>query len=492
MKKIESDRRKRRKIAAIGKAFKPAKSIANKLIVKPGGSLLSKIFDFFSIMLAGIIIKALPQLLEAIKGFFDKISPFLKAAKNILGSVGEAIGSFFEVFNKTPAPDIGKLDDDKSKIEKDVKKVNEELSKVDQQIKIYKNLGEGKKIEFERDFKKKEKESQSVKLSDDTAKLVRREYDDAMQERVEEGNISNNSEVTPEGGQDGNKSNISTASSNNNIEGVKLNSSNLTASANLNLNKSEKRQKFKKGGPVGSVSSSSGIDPFKGFEFNAFDQRNNLKDQETNVELFKDFGNGLSGASSLSSSSPTSSASSFSLADSTSGLPIVGRVGSTGESTGPHVHIQRFPQPTNWQRDHITKDHPVMNNILVGGKPLNEWTFTSPASPDRWGSPHYGPDFGGDGINNQPIQLTGGITYDSSSLYQQSAGPEGNNILFTYNGEQFVIFHLNSGPESKSSPGMGGMLKGVVPTRLQRGNINVDMDEEYVYMLQQHLLSVIT
>ena len=125
LKKIESDRRKREKIASIGKAFKPAKSIANKLIVKPGGSLLRKIFDFFSIMLAGILIKALPQLLDAIKGFFDKISPFLKAANNILGSVGEAIGSFFEVFNKTPAPDIGKLDDDKSKIEKDVKKVNE-------------------------------------------------------------------------------------------------------------------------------------------------------------------------------------------------------------------------------------------------------------------------------------------------------------------------------------------------------------------------------
>ena len=48
------------------------------------------------------------------------------------------------------------------------------------------------------------------------------------------------------------------------------------------------------------------------------------------------------------------------------------------------------------------------------------------------------------------------------------------------------------GPEALAATGMGGMLIGVVPTRLQRGNINVDMDEEYVYMLQQHLLSVIT
>lgn len=486
LKKIESDRRKREKIASIGKAFKPAKSIANKLIVKPGGSLLSKIFDFFSIMLAGILIKALPQLLEAIKGFFDKISPFLKAAKNILGSVGEAIGSFFEVFNKTPAPDIGKLDDDKSKIEKDLKKVNEDLEKVGVEVKNYKTDTKMKEKEFKDDEEEKKKKGESIELSDSTSDLVRNEYEDGKEKllKKEEQSLvkSNNSSIQSS----------SSSTANNSIEGVKQNTSNLTASANLNVNKSDNSQKLNKGGFAGGNTSYSSKDIFKGFEINAFDQKSNLKDQETNVELFKDFGNGLIGASSLSSSSPTSSASSFSLADSTSGLPIVGRVGNTGQSTGPHVHVQRFPQPTNWQRDHITKDHPVMNNILVGGKPLNEWTFTSPASPDRWGSPHYGPDFGGDGINNQPIQLTGGITYDSSSLYQQSAGPEGNNILFTYNGEQFVIFHLNSGPESKSSPGMGGMLKGVVPTRLQRGNINVDMDEEYVYMLQQHLLSVIT
>ena len=32
-------------------------------------------------------------------------------------------------------------------------------------------------------------------------------------------------------------------------------------------------------------------------------------------------------------------------------------------------------------------------------------------------------------------------------MYQRSSGGEGNNILFEYNGEQFTIFHLNSGPE---------------------------------------------
>jgi len=127
--------------------------------------------------------------------------------------------------------------------------------------------------------------------------------------------------------------------------------------------------------------------------------------------------------------------------------PIVGRVGSTGKSTGPHVHIQKFPPPRSFEEDHITKDHPVIDHIFVGGKPLGDWDMTSPASPDRWGRPHYGPDYGGLGINNQPITFSDQVTFDPETLYQRSSGGEGNNILFEYNGEQFTIFHLNSGPE---------------------------------------------
>ena len=103
MKKIESDRRKREKIASIGKAFKPAKKVANKLIMKPGGNLFSKIMEFFSIMISGVLIKALPELLDGIKKFFNNLKPFLNTMQNVLGGVSESVGNFLEVFKKKPA-----------------------------------------------------------------------------------------------------------------------------------------------------------------------------------------------------------------------------------------------------------------------------------------------------------------------------------------------------------------------------------------------------
>ena len=200
--------------------------------------------------------------------------------------------------------------------------------------------------------------------------------------------------------------------------------------------------------------------------------------------MFKEFGDNLLALSNNigESEDSTSSSSSLLLTDNTSDIPIVGRVGNTGESTGPHVHVQRYPAPTNWEQGHITKDHPVIQNILVGGKPLNEWTLTSAAQPDRFGSPHYGPDIGGEGINNQPIQLTGGITYDPSTLYRESSGAEGNNILFNYGGEQFVIFHLNSGPEVKQISGQGPMKSSMTAVPLQRNGIDTEMGENVVFV----------
>ena len=476
----EKDRlRKSTKESVLGKG---RKKIANNLINNPVMSLFGKIIEFFSLIVAAIIVKGLPTVLKAIQSFFDKIGNFINTVKDVLGKTGEAIGNFFDIFNSSPEVNMTKLDDDKKKIEEGLKEIQEGdngLSKLQEQA-----------DDIEQDAKDREKLLKEQKNKRDEVWEESHKPDDTGQpqgkELKEETSLVVQKELNPK------------------VENLKIQQPPSYRHLDKNQryrsasNKVEKRQNLAEGGVAGGLVNASqdvanSVHSFKLFEQNSLNTESNLSDLENNISMFKEFGDNLIALSSnMSTSSDSgSSSSSFSIADSTSNLPIVGRVGSTGGSTGPHVHIQRFPQPTNWEQDHITKDHPVIQNILVGGKPLNEWEFTSASQPDRWGRPHYGPDFGGSGINNQPIQLTGGITYDPSSLYQESSGAEGNNILFNYGGEQFVIFHLNSGPEVKQVAGQGP-LKSMSPVPLKRSGIDTEIGENVVFVYGvQHINTIV-
>ena len=475
--RLEDQRRKDAKESSLGDVQKGANKIRKKLFSNPVMSLFGKILEFFSLVVAGIIVKALPTVLEAIKSFFNDIGNFINTVKEVVGETGEAIGNFFDIFNSSPEVNMTKLDDDKKKIEEGLKeiqdnglsKLQEQADDIEQDAKSRKSSLEDQKNERDKIWEEANElddngQPKGKELTEDTSLVVQKDMNPEFDQILEIQQPPSYANLT-----DRQRFRHGTPVNRNN-NGVE-------------------RQNLAEGGVAGGLINASqdvvnSVHSFKIFENNSVDVNSNLSDLENNISLFKEFGDNLLALSNNTGESEdsTSSSSSLLLADNTFDIPIVGRVGNTGESTGPHVHVQRYPAPTNWEQGHITKDHPVIQNILVGGKPLNEWTLTSAAQPDRFGSPHYGPDFGGEGINNQPIQLTGGITYDPSTLYRESSGAEGNNILFNYGGEQFVIFHLNSGPEVKQISGQGPMKSSMTAVPLQRNGIDTEMGENVVFV----------
>ncbi len=160
---------------------------------------------------------------------------------------------------------------------------------------------------------------------------------------------------------------------------------------------------------------------------------------------------------------------------------IVGRVGSTGASTGPHIHIETGDGYTG-KGEKIPAT--VLNNIIVGGKPLNSYTKTSPIGPRNHpvsGKPgyHYGMDFGAP--DGAAITLKGGLKFID---YDTDSDPNGygNTIkIKDADGNFYILGHLSSGPESGPS---GGPLNMVSSLRSRNLKMNMsEEDQQSVFML---------
>jgi len=117
---------------------------------------------------------------------------------------------------------------------------------------------------------------------------------------------------------------------------------------------------------------------------------------------------------------------------------VIGRIGSTGHSYGPHLHIETG-DGYGGAGGYIPQN--VLNNIIVDGKPLSGHTMGDGLGAGR---NHRGFDY--PIRSGAPITLKGDLKlseYDSG----YNAG-YGNSIIITDgNGRQYLLGHLSSGPE---------------------------------------------
>ena len=94
--KLEEERKQKREEKAFEKPIDPKKKPDLKSPVKSSMGLMDRIFTFVGAIVGGMIVKALPEIIDTFKKVFERVKPFFDGLVEFLTPVFASIGKFFE------------------------------------------------------------------------------------------------------------------------------------------------------------------------------------------------------------------------------------------------------------------------------------------------------------------------------------------------------------------------------------------------------------
>jgi hypothetical protein len=93
--KLEEEKKQRQQEKGLEKPIKPNQKPDLKSPVKSSMGLVDRIFNFVGAIVGGIVVKALPDIIDAIKKLIEKVKPFFDGVVEFLEPVFTSIGNLF-------------------------------------------------------------------------------------------------------------------------------------------------------------------------------------------------------------------------------------------------------------------------------------------------------------------------------------------------------------------------------------------------------------
>ena len=117
LQKLEEEKKKKQEEKGLEKPLKPISDKPDfKSPVKSSMGLMDKIFNFVGAIVGGIVVKALPGIIEAIKKVIEYVKPIFAKIQEGLEPVFTFIGGFFQ--------DTGSYDSEKEKVNANIEEAN--------------------------------------------------------------------------------------------------------------------------------------------------------------------------------------------------------------------------------------------------------------------------------------------------------------------------------------------------------------------------------